>query len=137
MGVIRRGSRPVWKSSSVGIMSNCFVSGMGDWCVRDVRCEGTDCIKGQTCHGCINHDIPVERLCSELLMKLSYIPQAYGYGKNVIPCGGSNPGPSSRESSAIAAKFESTFCYLVFESQIRPKHVGGRGLKVINHAREF
>jgi hypothetical protein len=37
-------------------------------------------------------------------MRLSYIHQAYGYGKNDIPCGGSNPGPSGRESSALTAR---------------------------------
>jgi hypothetical protein len=34
-------------------------------------------------------------------MRLSYIHQAYGYSKNDFPCGGSNPGPSGRESSAL------------------------------------
>ena len=43
-------------------------------------------------------------LCSELLMNLSYIHQAYGYCKNDIPCGGSNPGPSDCESSALTAR---------------------------------
>ena len=37
-------------------------------------------------------------------MRLSYIHQAYGYGKNYIPCGGSNSGPSGRESSALTAR---------------------------------
>ena len=37
-------------------------------------------------------------------MRLSYIHQAYGYGKNDIPRGGSNPGPSGRESSALTAR---------------------------------
>ena len=52
-------------------------------------------------------------LCSELLMRLSYIHQAYGYGKNYIPCGGSNSGPSGRESSAITARpgsYPAIFC---------------------------
>ena len=35
-------------------------------------------IQGQTCHGCINHDV-VEDLSSDLFMKLSYyIHRAYG-----------------------------------------------------------
>jgi hypothetical protein len=47
-------------------------------------------------------------------MRLSYIHQAYGYSKNDIPCGGSNPGPSGRESSAITARpgSPSDFCSL-------------------------
>ena len=37
-------------------------------------------------------------------MRLSYIHQAYGYGKNDIPCGGSNSGPSGRELSDLTAR---------------------------------
>ena len=40
----------------------------------------------------------------ELLMRLSYIHQVYGYGKNDIPSGGPNPGPSGLESSALTAR---------------------------------
>ena len=37
-------------------------------------------IQGKTCHGCINHDIVVGLLCSELLMLLSYHSHL-GFGK--------------------------------------------------------
>ena len=56
------------------------------------------------CHGCTDHDIPRVGLWSKLLMRLSYAHQAYGYNKNEFSCGGSNPGPSGHESSAITSR---------------------------------
>ena len=42
-------------------------------------------------------------LCLELIMRLSYVQQAYGYSKNENLCRGSNPGLLGRESSGITS----------------------------------
>ena len=67
-------------------------------------------IQGQTCHGCINHDMPVG-LCSELLMRLSYhIHQAFGK-KKIRLTWKSNPSPFDRGSSTLPLDQSGNFCF--------------------------
>ena len=71
--------------------------------------------QGQTCHGCINHDIIVG-LWFELLMRLSYYIHLW-FGKKLSSYVGIEPGPNERESSTLPLDLSGNFFCKIAEIQ--------------------